>query len=437
MKKIFALGLSALILITATFTAMALTPHGNGVLVRNWLYNDTSYTFSDSYKTSVWYQNFSQLELTENHRNNVLKIAISQLGYHEGDVGDYSGINTKSSNNCTEYARIYSKNYNDYCFDWCATFVNWCLNQAHVDYAYGEMSCQRWIEDFFIPEKLYKEGKAYGGTYIPKPADLIFFDWDKTGGWSDHIGFVLYTTDTHVYTIEGNTSDNVGLKSYALSDAQIMGYGTPKYKESTEVTFDYSPSNDFTKGDYIVTDNSFNLYYDADVTSQSEKIPLGAMIFCDSRSDGWVHIKYNGVSGYTQSTAMFLLQPAELEYAETTAPVTTKAPETENKTEPETTEDETQTETEVTVNTETEDIVTESHETEVDTESDSVSTAQTDGTALDTEASHNDETLSTESVSNTDNQHPSESGCGSTLSVGTLGVIGIGAAFICGKKRKE
>ncbi|MBE6694305.1 MAG: CHAP domain-containing protein [Ruminococcaceae bacterium] len=434
MKKFFALSLSISILITATLTSVALTPHGNGVLVRNWLYNDTNYTFSDGYKTSVWYHNFSQLELTENHRNNVLRIAISQLGYHEGKMGDYSGADTASSDNCTEYARIYSKNYNDYCFDWCATFVNWCLNQAHVDYAYGEMSCHRWIEDFFVPEDLYRDGKAYGGTYIPKPADIIFFDWDKTGGWSDHIGFVLYTTDTHVYTIEGNTSDNVGLKSYALSDAQVMGYGTPKYKESTEVTFDYSPSNDFVVGDYIVTDNSFNLYYEADVTSQSEKIPLGAMISCDSRSDGWIHIKYNGVSGYTQSTAMFLLQPAEIEYAETTAPVTTQAPETENNTESATTEDNPQTETEATVNTETEDIATESHETNVDSESDAVSTYDT---IFDSNDSRVNDSNPTESISGTDNQHTDNRGCGSTLSVGALGVIGIGAAFIYGKKRKE
>ena len=410
MKKIVAIILTALLLFSFVLCAHALTAHGNGIKIRNnWNENSTSYKFSDGYKTSVWYHNFSQLELTKNHRNNVLKIALSQLGYHEGEAGDYSGGNFKSSANCTEYARIYSKTYENHCFDWCATFVNWCLNQAHVDYAYGEMGCQRWIEDFLIPQGLYQKSIAHGGTYTPKPADLIFFDWDKNGYWSDHIGIVLYTTSTTVFTIEGNTSDNVGLKSYPLKDAQIVGYGTPKYNEGDELTFDYSPSKSFVRGDYVVTDKDVSLFYKADTSAASEPLPYGAMISCDSKSGDWVSVKYNGVSGFIHSSAITLVQPHVIKYIETTPPETTVAP-----------------------------------EKPVDTEA-TVGTAA--DTAPESESSLSDQPdVTSDTVSNSDSSTGSESasgndtntavGCQSTLSAGTLAALGVGAIFTYRKRRK-
>ena len=64
-KKIASALLVSLLLASAAIPAVsALTPYGTGILMRNWLKNDPNYQFSEAYKTSVWYDNFSSLELT-------------------------------------------------------------------------------------------------------------------------------------------------------------------------------------------------------------------------------------------------------------------------------------------------------------------------------------------------------------------------------------
>lgn len=190
-----------------------------------------AYTFSEQYMTSVWYRNFSALALTANPRNNVLRIALSQLGYHEGDsTKDFDGMNKSGSSNYIEYARLIVPNYNDNHYEWCACFVNWCLNQARIDYAYGEIGCWKWVE-WLKQNKMFQDSYAYGGDYTPQPADMIFFNWKGVNTGSGHIGYVLYVTDTTIFTVEGNTKDEVGIRSYALDDPCVIGFGTPDYEK--------------------------------------------------------------------------------------------------------------------------------------------------------------------------------------------------------------
>ncbi len=163
-RKILALLLATLLLAAAAPAASALTPHGTGILCRNWLKNDPDYQFSDAYKTSVWYENFTSLELTENDRNNVLRIAVSQLGYHEGDSAkDFDGMNKSGSSNYIEYARLLVPHYNDNAYEWCACFVNWCLNQARFDKASSEIGCWKWVGELKTM-KMCQHSAAYKGT---------------------------------------------------------------------------------------------------------------------------------------------------------------------------------------------------------------------------------------------------------------------------------
>lgn len=37
-----------------------------------------------------------------------------------------------------------------------------------------------------------------------------------------HTGIVIYSDDLYVYTIEGNTSDQVAIKRWSLNDARIL-----------------------------------------------------------------------------------------------------------------------------------------------------------------------------------------------------------------------
>lgn len=118
---------------------------------------------------------------------------------------------------------------------WCACYVSWCANECG------------YIDKGIIPKfsvctdgiNWFKEKNQWqdrSESYYPIIGDIIFFDWyDENGnqdGISDHVGIVTRTdiTNKTIYTIEGNTSDKCAERMYFFDDAQVMGYGIPKYQ---------------------------------------------------------------------------------------------------------------------------------------------------------------------------------------------------------------
>jgi hypothetical protein len=76
----------------------------------------------------------------------------------------------------------------------------------------------------------FKErGQWEDNSYIPKPGDLIFFDWDVKGvgqdGAADHVGIVERVDGDVIYTVEGNTSDSCAERSYAVGWYEAYGFG--------------------------------------------------------------------------------------------------------------------------------------------------------------------------------------------------------------------
>lgn len=102
--------------------------------------------------------------------------------------------------------------------EWCACFVSWCISQA----GYSEprfAACQSQGVPWFK-----QHGQWAAGNYTDiAPGDVIFFDWD--GGGADHVGLVIGTDGTNVYTVEGNSGDACKIKSYPLTSPYIYGYG--------------------------------------------------------------------------------------------------------------------------------------------------------------------------------------------------------------------
>ena len=78
--------------------------------------------------------------------------------------------------------------------------------------------------------KWFKErGQGEDNSYIPKPSDLIFFDWDVKGVGqdcaADHVGIVERVEGDVIYTVEGNTSDSCAERSYAVGWYEVFGFG--------------------------------------------------------------------------------------------------------------------------------------------------------------------------------------------------------------------
>ena len=105
--------------------------------------------------------------------------------------------------------------------EWCACFVSWCADKSGL-IASGNVPkfslCSDGVSWF------QGQNKWQSGGTTPTAGMIIFFDWDHDGN-SDHVGIVEKCEGGRVYTVEGNSSDQVRQRNYAVDYASIMGYG--------------------------------------------------------------------------------------------------------------------------------------------------------------------------------------------------------------------
>ena len=114
---------------------------------------------------------------TGNMRNDIIGVALTQVGYTEG------------SNNYTKYGVWYGLPNSP----WCGMFVSWCASQAGIPTSVLQRTGIANPSNFGLS---YQDGQ----NYTPQKGDLFF---KKS---FSHVGLVYYTEGEYFYTIEGNTS---------------------------------------------------------------------------------------------------------------------------------------------------------------------------------------------------------------------------------------
>ena len=114
---------------------------------------------------------------------------------------------------------------------WCADFVSACGEEVGIlgkvfDGSPSAYACAHSVE-------------KYGGvvhnerSYTPVRGDLVNFMWgggSASGGYADHIGIVTDCRNGTVYTIEGNTSNQVAERSYSRSSNVLACFCSPNWK---------------------------------------------------------------------------------------------------------------------------------------------------------------------------------------------------------------
>lgn len=170
-------------------------------------------------------------------KQKVIDYALSQVGYHEkasnSQLDDFTA--NSGDQNWNKYAAYLdtlsgfynSQHKNGYA--WCDIFVDFCFVHVYGRSAAQFLLCQ--------PDNSAGAGCSFSAQYFnakgqfhksnPQPGDQIFFG----NGWGNvwHTGLVVSVGNNHVYTVEGNTTDSVGRRSYALNDSNIFGYGRPDW----------------------------------------------------------------------------------------------------------------------------------------------------------------------------------------------------------------
>lgn len=125
----------------------------------------------------------------------------------------------------------------DYRVDWCAIFMSWCADQAGfnlVSPSSTEVDPNNFPRYATVCDGAYyfqrfnrlHIGQYYGGTYIPKPGDIIFFTWSRSTaiGPLDHTGIVESYVNGVLTTIEGNSGDRVRRNTWGQDEAWKLAY---------------------------------------------------------------------------------------------------------------------------------------------------------------------------------------------------------------------
>ncbi len=217
----------------------------------------------------------------------IIAIAETQLGYMEGSLeGTVQG-----SNDCTKYGEWYGMNYNP----WCAMFVSWCADQAGIPTTVipKHASCDVGMQ-WFLQKGRFYYSPYYGGSYIPKRGDIIYFGLKlNAGGFdSNHVGIVYKVDDTKVHVLEGNSSKKVQTVSYLLNNNDyILGYGVPNYENSQVLP---------EPGRYITTASVLNFRSEPNTASTVlDKIPYGTEVEVTAvENQKWGKTVYNGKEGW-------------------------------------------------------------------------------------------------------------------------------------------
>lgn len=189
------------------------------------------------------------------YASKVISIAAGEIGYKE--KASNSQLDNKTANaghsNYTKYARDFDQkypnwyNYKKQTVAWCDMFVDWCFITAFGYEKALSLLCQ--------PEKsagagctssvAYYRAKGQFVTKNPKPGDQIFFGSSVND--CEHTGLVEKVDNSKVYTIEGNSNDQVERRSYSLSYGKIVGYGRPKFDAEPEKKEEPKPAKETTK----------------------------------------------------------------------------------------------------------------------------------------------------------------------------------------------
>ena len=182
-------------------------------------------SFSASYRKSSYYKKMTKLKLTGTTAANMLKIARSQVGYHESSSASNLTGSSKGKKNYTEFGRFYGLNGEP----WCAMFVNWVarVNDVPLTVIPKECAVRYYWNDFQQMKRTHTWSSIRTGAYQPQKGDIIFYSYSYKAD-THHIGYVEKVTYTgsnvRIKVVEGNKDNAVRRITMKVSRTNKKGY---------------------------------------------------------------------------------------------------------------------------------------------------------------------------------------------------------------------
>lgn len=170
----------------------------------------------------IWKESVQSVTLTGEYGKDIAAIAKTQIGTKENKKNFI--INKEGKK---EYYSRYGQWYGDTYEEWSAMFVSFCAEYAGIPASYlpREKEISKWIQ---------KLGNLYESKdgHTPEIGDLVFFSENThrdgnsqiQNGNPSHVGIVIDTDGTNIWTVEGNCGGAVAKQQYSISDGKITGY---------------------------------------------------------------------------------------------------------------------------------------------------------------------------------------------------------------------
>ena len=209
---------------------------------------------------------------TGNQRRDIVGVALTQMGYMEGERND------------TKYGDWYGLVHSE----WCAMFVSWCARQA-------EVSTDILYKTSWAHPSSFRVVEYSGKDYTPQPGDLFFTEKHQ------HVGIVWYVEGDFFYSLEGNAKphdytvpNDPSVESYhVMTNMRLISdhtFGVPEYEGT-------NPSCSYVRG--VESAHPHKVYYkcsdcgDMYYTGYTEPVTTCKSCFtcgCDTGRAGYYRI---------------------------------------------------------------------------------------------------------------------------------------------------
>lgn len=227
---------------------------------------------ADVETVSDWLGTIDNVEITNDISENLVGIAMSQMGYEES-FNNFEYDEDGNKNGYTRYGEWYGNPYGK----WNVMFVSFCLhysnvnNSAELKSAGAEAMRLAWQNRY-----------AYASVseHNAKRGDIVFIDSDKDKK-ADAVGIILYAGDESLQVIMGDSDNKVETKNIAVTD-DIIGYGLTselhfakdmQYEETTESDVSVEeetkpelPDLMAAETPELIDDTDHRVYYETDLT---------------------------------------------------------------------------------------------------------------------------------------------------------------------------
>ena len=228
-----------------------------------------------------WLDTIDEVEITNNIPENLVAIALSQVGYEESN-NNFEYDSDGNRNGYTRYGEWYGNPYGK----WNTMFVSFCLHYANINNADELKSAG--AEALRLS---WQERSVYSSAdeYTPQRGDVVFFDNDNDST-ADTVGIITSVGEDSIVVIMGDSDGKV--ESLNLPTDNVVGYGLtselsfakdmenkeastePTSKEEEKVTDSYMPML-MSEEDLVPeseTEKEPNITYITDLTTAVTKV---------------------------------------------------------------------------------------------------------------------------------------------------------------------